>query len=350
MRFGFSASNFELLADQLLPAAHQDMLEQAALAEALGFDSVWVAEQHFAPERQCPSPFLLGTAIAVCTRQVKVGVYTTMTFVHPVRLAEDAAVLDILSRGRLLLCAGTGYRQEEFAAYGVPAAGKRARLRECLDILPLAWGDEPFVYGGTHFTIPAPALDATAEKAPGPLAVFPKPIQRPIPIWMAAFGQVGVRQAGQLGLPLFTSPLESIPQLKERATLYHTAMRQAGRTQALLPLLRTVYVGETAQQARADTEAALLTQSRRYRQWRPQSAIPATFEQLTADRCIIGTPEHCVGEIQRYEAELGINYLVCRMNLPGLAHTKVMASMQLCAREVMAHWVGPHGNDVVHLI
>jgi alkanesulfonate monooxygenase SsuD/methylene tetrahydromethanopterin reductase-like flavin-dependent oxidoreductase (luciferase family) len=335
MRFGFGASNFELLDGQSLPAAHQEMLEQASVAEERGFDSIWVAEQHFSPERQCPSPFLIGTAIAMRTRQLKIGVYTTMTFAHPIRLAEDAAVLDILSGGRLILCAGTGYRKEEFAAYGAAAEGKRSRIRESLEILRLAWADEPFVYRGQHFTIPAvPPDDTTGEEYP-PLSVFPKPIQNPIPIWMAAFGNVGVRQAGRLGLPLFTSPLESIPQLKERDILYRTALREAGQQQSLFPLIRSVYVADTPEQARADTEAALLAQYRRYSRWRPQAGVEGTFEQVTADRFIIGDPHQCVAQIHRYAAELGINYLVCRMNLAGLAHSKVLASMRLFAREVM---------------
>ncbi|MGH7966907.1 MAG: LLM class flavin-dependent oxidoreductase [Candidatus Binatia bacterium] len=335
MRFGFGASNFELLDGQALPAAHQEMLEQAALAEELGFDSIWVAEQHFSPERQCPSPFLIGTAIAMRTGQIKVGVYTTMTFAHPIRLAEDAAVLDILSGGRLILCAGTGYRKEEFAAYGAVAEGKRSRIRESLEILHLAWMDEPFVYRGKHLTIPAAPPDDASGEEYLPLSVFPKPIQHPIPIWMAAFGNVGVRQAGHLGLPLFTSPLESISQLKERDTLYRAALQEAGQGQTLFPLIRSVYVAETFDQARADTEAALLAQYRRYSQWRPQARIEGTFEEMTSDRLIIGDPDHCAAEIQRYAAELGINYIVCRMNLTGLAHAKVLASMRLFAREVM---------------
>lgn len=339
MRFGFGASNFELIPGQSLPAAHYEMLEQAVLAEELGFDAVWVAEQHFSPERQCPSPFLIGTAIATRTARIQIGVYTTMTFAHPIRVAEDAAVLDVLSQGRLILCAGTGYRKEEFAAYGVAAEGKRSRIRESLEILRLAWADEPFVYRGKYFTIPAVSSnDTTSEEYP-PLSVFPKPIQDPLPIWMAAFGNVGVRQAGRLGLPLFTSPLESIPQLRERDRLYRAAMREAGQTQTLFPLIRSVYVAETTGRARADTEAALLAQYRRYGQWRPQVAIEGTFETLTSDRFIIGDPDQCVAQIQRYAAELGINYVVCRMNLAGLAHAKVLASMRLFAREVMPRLV-----------
>jgi alkanesulfonate monooxygenase SsuD/methylene tetrahydromethanopterin reductase-like flavin-dependent oxidoreductase (luciferase family) len=323
MRFGFGASNFELVPGQSLPAAHREMLEQATLAEESGFDSVWVAEQHFSPERQCPSPFLIGTAIATRTERIKVGVYTTMTFAHPIRVAEDAAVLDVLSEGRLILCAGTGYRKEEFAAYGIAAE----------------WADEPFVYRGKYFMVPAVSPgDTTGEEYP-PLSVFPKPIQNPIPIWMAAFGNVGVRQAGRLGLPLFTSPLESIPQLRERDVLYRAAMQESGQSQTLFPLLRSVYVAETAERARADTEAALLAQYRRYSRWRPQVAMEGTFEALTADRLIIGDPDQCVVQMRRYAAELGINYIACRMNLAGLAHTKVLNSIRLFAREVMPCFV-----------
>jgi len=346
MRFGFGASNFELIDGQALPTAHQEMLEQAALAEELTFDSIWVAEQHFSPERQCPSPFLIGTAIALCTHVIKIGVYTTMTFAHPIRLAEDAAVLDILSGGRLILCAGTGYRKEEFAAYGVAAAGKRSRIRESLEILRLAWADRPFAYCGKHFTIPVILVDDTAGGEFPSLSVFPKPIQHPIPIWMAAFGNVGVRQAGHLGLPLFTSPLESIPQLKERDTLYRAALQEADQKQTLFPLIRSVYVAATSEQARADTEAALLAQYRRYSQWRPQAGIEGTFEEVTADRFIIGDPDHCAAQIQRYATELGINYIVCRMNLASLAHTKVLASMRLFAREVMPRFVADDVSTV----
>ena len=339
MRFGFGVSNFELVDGQSLTAAHQDMLEQASLADALGFDSVWIAEQHFAPERQCPSPFLIATAIAMRTEQTKIGVYSTMTFAHPIRLAEDAAVLDIFSGGRLILCAGTGYRPDEFAAFGVPTRGKRSRIRESLEILSLAWTDEPVAYRGAHFVIPTPEPDAADGEEPAPISVFPKPIQRPIPIWMAAFGNVGVRQAGRLGLPLYTSPLETMPQLKERDLLYRTTMQETGQHQDLFPLLRSVYVAESMAQARADAEAGLLMQSRRYRQWRPQAGLSESFHQITADdRFIIGDPAHCVAEIQRYIAELGTNYIVCRMNLPGLSHAKVMASLRLFAKEVMPQW------------
>lgn len=340
MQFGFSISSFERIETPRIPAAHREMLEQAALADQLGFDSIWIAEQHFSFERQCPSPFLLGTAVAMHTQQSKIGVYTTMSYTHPVRIAEDAAVLDVLCGGRLILCAGTGYRPDEFAAYGLTAKGKCGRLNEILEILPLAWRNAPFVYEGKHFRVPAPVEDAVPDDTVGtaPLAVFPKPMQDPIPIWMAAFGNVGVRQAGRLGMPLYTSPIETIAQLQARDVLYREAMQEAGQTQSVFPLLRNVYVADTYERARADTEASLQIQSRRYQNWRPEAGMPKPFEEITADRFIIGSPDQCLAEIQRYVAELGINYLVCRMNMPGLSHEKVMASMRLFAEAVMMRY------------
>ncbi|WP_089717583.1 LLM class flavin-dependent oxidoreductase [Candidatus Entotheonella palauensis] len=333
MQFGFSISSFERIETSLVPAAHREMLEQAALADQLGFDSIWIAEQHFSFERQCPSPFLLGTAVAMHTQQSRIGVYTTMSYTHPVRIAEDAAVLDVLCGGRLILCAGTGYRPDEFAAYGLTAKGKRGRLREILEILPLAWRDAPFVYEGKYFRVPAPVEDETADGSP--LGVFPKPVQNPIPIWMAAFGNVGVRQAGRLGMPLYTSPIETLAQLQARDTLYREAMHETSQNQSVFPLLRNVYVADTYEQARADTEVSLQIQSRRYQTWRPEAGMPKPFEEVTADRFIIGSPDQCLAEIDRYVAKLGVNYLVCRMNMPGLSHDKVMASMRLFAEAVM---------------
>jgi alkanesulfonate monooxygenase SsuD/methylene tetrahydromethanopterin reductase-like flavin-dependent oxidoreductase (luciferase family) len=121
--------------------------------------------------------------------------------------------------------------------------------------------------------------------------------------------------------------------------LYRTALQEAGHRQTLFPLIRSVYVAETLAQARADTETALLAQSRRYNRWRPQIAIEETFDQVTAERFIIGDPEQCAAQLRRYASELGINYIVCRMNLPGLAHAKVLASMRLFAQTVMPRFV-----------
>lgn len=273
------------------------------------------------------------------TQQCRIGVYTTMSYTHPVRIAEDAAVLDVLCGGRLILCAGTGYRPEEFAAYNLTAKGKRGRLGEILEILPLAWRDAPFAYEGKYFCVPAPIEDETTNGTLNAtsLEVFPKPFQNPIPIWMAAFGNVGVRQAGRLGMPLYTSPIETLPQLQARDTLYREAMKEAGQRQTVFPLMRNVYVADTYERARADTEASLQIQSRRYQNWRPQAGMPAPFEEVTADRFIIGSPDQCLAEIQRYVAELGVNYLVCRMNMLGLSHDNVMASMRLFAEAVMPH-------------
>ncbi len=340
MRFGFGASNFEMLEGESLARAHREMLEQAEMAEELGFDSIWVAEQHFAPERQCPSPFVEGAAIAARTRRIKVGVYTTVTLVHPVRVAEDAAVLDVLSEGRLILCTGTGYRQEEFDVYGIPREEKRPRIEEVIEILRLAWSAEPFTYRGRYYEVPTNLNTPQEKKAP--ISVFPKPLQQPsIPIWMASFGTIGIRQAAQMGIPCFTSPLESLSELKERYALYCSLQEQTEQSQGIFPVIRTVYVAETHEKARQDVEDSVLTQYRRYRRWRAlQDDSAAGFDSLVESRFIVGDPDHCIREIRRYQQEAGINYMVCRMNLPGLSHSKVLTSLRLFAKEVVPGLAG----------
>jgi alkanesulfonate monooxygenase SsuD/methylene tetrahydromethanopterin reductase-like flavin-dependent oxidoreductase (luciferase family) len=157
---------------------------------------------------------------------------------------------------------------------------------------------------------------------------------------MASFGNLGIKQAARMALPLFTSPLESLPQLKERHALYQSIQEQARQSQSLFPLIRTVYVAETQKQARQDAEAPLLAQYRRYRRWRALSDVGSTFESITSERFIIGDPVHCAREIERYRNEVGVDYIVCRMTLPGLSHEKVLSSLRLFAREVMPGYIG----------
>jgi alkanesulfonate monooxygenase SsuD/methylene tetrahydromethanopterin reductase-like flavin-dependent oxidoreductase (luciferase family) len=126
------------------------MLADAILAEELGVDSLWVAENHFSPDRQCSSPFVIAGVLAGATHRMRIGVFSILTFAHPVRIAEDAATLDVMSGERLMLCFGTGYRPEEFAAFGVAMDGKGARFRECLEVIQKAWTG-PFTHQGKHF-------------------------------------------------------------------------------------------------------------------------------------------------------------------------------------------------------
>jgi alkanesulfonate monooxygenase SsuD/methylene tetrahydromethanopterin reductase-like flavin-dependent oxidoreductase (luciferase family) len=307
------------------------------LADDLGFDSVWVAENHFSTDRQCSSPFVIAGVLAGATQRIKLGVFAILPLAHPLRVAEDTATLDLMSGGRVMLCFGTGYRPEEFAAFGVAMDSKGARFRECLDVIQKAWAG-PLAHHGRHFQIPlasghSPAL-ATA------ISVLPRPVQTSVPLWLAAFGTVGVKRAARLGYPLLPAPLESIPDLQTKYRLYHDTWRAAERLAAptTMPLMRVVYVAPQAHVAHQEAEAGIIQMYGRYRRWGLLSNISSDYMALAKDRFIIGDVAQVTDEIQRYRELFGITYLICRMDIPAVPHDQITRSMRLFCERVMPHF------------
>ena len=333
MRFGLGGYALEQVETQGGAAVGRELLADALLAEELGFDSLWVAENHFSVDRQCSSPFVIAGVLAGATRRIRIGVFSILTFAHPVRVAEDAATLDLMSGGRLMLCFGTGYRPDEFAAFGIAMEGKGARFRECLEVVQKAWTG-PFMHHGKHFQIPSALEGAPAELKE--VAVLPRPLQATIPVWMAAFGKVSVKRAGHLGYPLLPAPLESIPELRAKYQLYHDTWREVGRTEppVVMPLMRVVYVAPQAHTAHQEAEAGLMQTYGRYRRWGLLTNAGTDYLSLARDRFIIGDPDQVIDEIQRYREIFGISYLICRMAMPAIPHDHITRSMHLFSERV----------------
>jgi alkanesulfonate monooxygenase SsuD/methylene tetrahydromethanopterin reductase-like flavin-dependent oxidoreductase (luciferase family) len=337
MQFGMGGYALERVEMHGGAVVGREMLADAALAEELGFASLWVAENHFSVDRQCSSPFVIGGVLAGATCRIHIGVFSILTFAHPVRVAEDAATLDLMSGGRLMLCCGTGYRPEEFAAFGLPMDGKGARFRECLQVVQKAWVG-PFVHHGKYFRIPTVVEGAPSEV--GEIAVLPRPLQAAMPIWMAAFGNVSVKRAARLGYPLLPAPLESIQELQAKYQLYHDTWREVGRTEppVAMPLMRVVYVAPQAYTAHQEAEAELMQTYGRYRRWGLLSNAGKDYATLARDRFIIGDPVQVIEEIQRYREFFGITYLICRMAMPTIPHDHITRSMRLFSERVAPYF------------
>jgi len=152
-------------------------------AERAGLDSVWLSEHHFADDGYLPSPLVVMAAVARETSRVTLATNVALApLYHPLRLAEDAAVLDHLCAGRLMLGLGLGYRPAEFAGLGVPRGERGRRLEACLATLRSAWSGGP-VAGADGATV----------------RVFPRPFQEAgPPVLLGAFAEAGVRRAGLL--------------------------------------------------------------------------------------------------------------------------------------------------------
>jgi alkanesulfonate monooxygenase SsuD/methylene tetrahydromethanopterin reductase-like flavin-dependent oxidoreductase (luciferase family) len=161
---------------------YADALDLAVLAEELGFDSVWVSEHHFVDDGYLPASLPLCAAIAARTTRVRIGTGLLLMPLHdPLRIAEDAAVVDLLSGGRLILGLGLGWREEEFEGFGVPLRDRVRRLEQAVAVLRGAWAGEVVSSVGSAVRVtPRPAHPA------GP------------PIWIGAWAEAAVRRAGRL--------------------------------------------------------------------------------------------------------------------------------------------------------
>jgi alkanesulfonate monooxygenase SsuD/methylene tetrahydromethanopterin reductase-like flavin-dependent oxidoreductase (luciferase family) len=337
MRFGMGGYALERVETHGGAVVGQEMLSDAMLAEALGFDSLWVAENHFSVDRQCSSPFVIAGVLAGTTHRIRIGVFSILTLAHPVHVAEDAAILDLMSGGRLMLCFGTGYRPEEFAAFGIAMDGKGARFRECLQVIQKAWAG-PFLHHGKLFRIPAAVEGGPPEF--GEVAVLPRPLQATIPIWMAAFGKVGVKRAARLGYPLLPAALESISELQAKYQLFHDTWFETGRAEppVAMPLMRVVYVAPQAQAAHQEAEAALMQTYGRYQRWGLLTNAGIDYPTLAGDRFIIGDPLQVIEEVQRYRELFGTTYLICRMAMPAIPHEHITRSMRLFSERVAPYF------------
>src|SRR5690348_8445322 len=237
--------------------AHPDVIrneiEQMVWTEELGFDSIWLTEHHFIEYGLSVSPVLLATAAAMRTERVRIGLAAAILPFHdPIRLAEELAMVDILSHGRLDVGVGRGNRPVEFEGYRIPQIESRERFEESLAIMLAAWTQERVAFDGRHFTIPE-------------VRVIPKPVQRPHPpIYVVCISPDTIEATALRGFPMLNSVLRGTlePLVQQRDT-YIAACRKAGRTDAEISSLlarwgvsRHIYVAPTDAQAQAEARDA----------------------------------------------------------------------------------------------
>jgi alkanesulfonate monooxygenase SsuD/methylene tetrahydromethanopterin reductase-like flavin-dependent oxidoreductase (luciferase family) len=191
-------------------AEHLDFI---AWSETLGFEQVWIAEHHGDEDGYCPSPLVVASALASRTRTLRLATGIGLApFYHPTRLAEDAAVLDIISNGRFELALGLGYLPREFAAYGIDVKSRGKRADEILQVLRPLWRGEEVSFQGDYYRL---------DKA----RIYPLPVQEGgIPIYIGGAVKAGFRRAAKYGDGYF-GPLQAMPG-------YLEAMRELGRTES----------------------------------------------------------------------------------------------------------------------
>ena len=210
--------------DRTFAQEYRETVELVRLAEAVGFDSVWVSEHHGSSDGYLPSLLLTLAAFAEATSRVRLGTALVLTPFHdPLRLAEDAAVVDQLSEGRLVLGLGLGWRAEEFRMFGVPFAERKQRTLETIEILRRAWTGERFSFEGDIFRYDRVKVTPPAAQPGGP------------PILLGGHADPAVRRAGQIA-DGHISNAEDLDAVRHAVTLMEEGARDAGRDGAALQL------------------------------------------------------------------------------------------------------------------
>ncbi len=301
-----------------------ELLEQAVAAEELGYDSIWVTEHH-SRFGVVGSPAVLLAAIAMRTKRVRLGSMAAILPYHrPIHVAESYALVDVLSGGRLELGVGRGNLASEVELHGVDPATSRASFWENLSLIRSLW---------------------ESGEAPDGTVTYPRPLQRPVPIWVAANGLETAQQAAQLGLRIATSPSGGDLDAYRRNMLAIRAMLEAGghSPEAMEFPLSTFDTYLAATEARAAgefREAAFLMHGLMSKSGRkePVAATAAGLEDVAAalGTRVVTDPAGAITMLRGLREEIGLAHFVAATAQGGLAHEKVLSSMTLFAAEVMS--------------
>ncbi len=308
----------------------QEALTEAIYGEELGFDSVWLEEHHSIRNHYWPSPLMALAGIATRTSRILLGTdISVLPFYHPVRAAEDIALLDIMSGGRVIFGAAIGYRPPEFELYGVSLDDRGARYVEMLKIMRALWTQERVEYRGRFFQVVG--------------SIEPKPT-RPPALWLGGWGELSLKRAAQLGDAWVPGPTANLEKLLTAQKQYRGYLMEAGKDPAVFPnpMTREVIIAETSERAWELAEKYLMVN---YRDeygggWKhpligAQDQTPVNqLEALSRDRFVIGNPQECLTKINVFVETFGLDHLICRLYFPGMPHDHILQELKLLATEV----------------
>ena len=311
---------------------YEQQMEELRLLDELGYWAVWFGEHHFIGYALCGDTLMMCAAAARETKRIRLGAgVVVLPFHHPIQVAERAAMVDCLSGGRLLLGIGRGYQPPEFRGFGQRLEDSSARFEQAHEILLRALSEDDFSFRtdfwqGEHVT------------------VWPKPAQRPIPIWAASLSDASFERYGKLGYPIMTFP-STVPaeQLKAQIERYRRVYAEHGHDPAKLRIGFTAftYVDENRARANAVFEAAMVEYfgllDRLTRTESQAEASQQVYDQIPTTGRLTGTPADVIERVEWIREELGATDIISLTQYAGmLSHEQVMHSMWLFAAEVMS--------------
>jgi alkanesulfonate monooxygenase SsuD/methylene tetrahydromethanopterin reductase-like flavin-dependent oxidoreductase (luciferase family) len=316
--------NFDVLPEQFVPSLYCLIETQIVRADQLGFETAWIAEHHFGLYGRMASPLLFLSRLSALTERIGLGTAVVEApHYHPLRLAEEAILLDVLSNGRLRLGIGSGAKNkpEEFAAFGVPLGEKTARTREVVAILEQAFRTGQVSFTGRHYQFENVILNPLPLQSPDHL------------IWIAASASTA-EWAGAQGYPLLVPRVGSPNDHRQWIARYRAA---SGRPGGNVAQLRFVFVAETEREAREKTRAAFA----RYAHydcdvnWDGRTDTREYHDLAQRMNMLIGTPAQIREQLTVWQADYGFDEIICQTFAAGIRHEDALRSIELLGCEVL---------------
>ncbi len=319
-----------------------DILDEALYAETLGLHSAWIGEHHFSSLGVLSCPDLVLAYVAARTKNIRLApAVTVLPLHHPIRVAEQWATLDLLSGGRVDFAAGRGYDRREYQPFKVSFDDNQAVFEEGMEVVRRLWdADGPITHQGRYYQFED-------------VVITPKPVQRPLPAYVASFSQPSIELAGRLGCGLIVAPFAAAMTfggLKKVAELYHATCAKYGKKPGRL---MCSYFTHFADDAAADA-AARARQIRYYKEC-VVAALPGDAktappsyryfidmvaklknsrpEDLTENAVLLGPPSRITETLKKVEAA-GFDEVILYFNVGLKPHAQVKGEMARFMAEV----------------
>jgi alkanesulfonate monooxygenase SsuD/methylene tetrahydromethanopterin reductase-like flavin-dependent oxidoreductase (luciferase family) len=301
-------------------------IEEALEAEELGFDGLFLTEHHFDGWTVLPSPNIFLTALAMKTKRLRLGTGVHVLSIHsPIRLAEEAGMIDVLSNGRLEVGLGKGNFQFEWDRYTPPRSEADARFDENYELLQKALNENSFTYEGQWNRISKPST------------IYPKPLQKPLPIWIAGSSPDSVVKVGKLGQNLASA---GIPDGGVRFERYLEAAQRAGHqfSGANYMIVTSVIIAPTDQEARRTSERnrEIMIETFRRRDYKMDS--PDLVNTLPFfSGALVGSPATVRDQLIHLLQDTRARRLIVNLRFRGITSEASRQSQRLFATEIMPH-------------
>jgi probable F420-dependent oxidoreductase len=317
--------------DRTFHREYQETIELVKLVEEAGLDGAWVSEHHFSEDGYLPSLLPLLAAYAAVTERIELGTGVVLAPFHdPIRLAEDFAVVDQISGGRVICGLGIGWRDEEFRAFEIDMRSRVRRLTEIVEILRLSWNEERFDFAGRYYNYSG-------------MAVTPKPARVP-PILVGGFVDDAVKRAGRIGDGYISS--RTSPERARESFEIAAEQRSAsgGDGPPIVALLQNAYVTEDPERDWPMVLGGIGHQLGTYAGWRAGTdlpgksleVIPPSEDSIRASTSY-GTPDEVIESLTPLARILGAypeSHLILRLHYPGMTAEPAAEAIKLFAGKV----------------